>query len=431
MGLNNPSNFLRALAIVVASLVLGSHRDLLKAENWSGYRGPTGQGLTTETNLPTEWGGPKNLHVRWKTPLPPTVVKAEADRNQSSPIIWNDRIYATTVYWPAGTKHDEFPEQHVSCYQLDDGKQLWDVTVPHGPWRLGDLRGGYGAPTPATDGQRLYVAFGSAIIAALDMQGKLIWKQELKDSTAFDVAFATSPVIYRDSILMHCGRNNKLSTLTAYDAATGNVRWEKKQPTLAFDHTTPTLVKIAGKPQLLVSGSSELQGVEPESGDVVWFASASGDVPSPVYDGSLVYSDSGRGGPGIAVDPIGMGDVTKTNIKWKIPQIPEGLGSAALSGDYLLRLHTPGVLRCFNFKTGKELFSSRLEGVSTQSSPIVAPDGVVYFASAGKSYVVKAGPKLEILATNDLQDGSEASPAVAPKRLILKGSKYMYCIRKD
>ncbi len=99
-------------------------------------------------------------------------------------------------------------------------------------------------------------------------------------------------------------------------------------------------------------------------------------------------------------------------------------------GDSLYRLHTPAVLRCFDMSNGKERFAARLEGVSTQSSPIVTPQGILYFASAGKSYVVKAGLKLDILATNDLQDPSESAPAVASGRLLLKGSKFLWCVGK-
>ena len=99
-------------------------------------------------------------------------------------------------------------------------------------------------------------------------------------------------------------------------------------------------------------------------------------------------------------------------------------------GDSLYRLHSPAVLRCFDMATGHQRYASRLEGVSTSSSPIVTPQGILYFASAGKSYVVRAGHKLEILATNDLDDPSQSAPAVANGRLILKGSRYLYCIGK-
>jgi outer membrane protein assembly factor BamB len=414
------------VGLVAIGFVLASAT--ARADEWPRFRGPTGQGLTSETNLPTTWGGKEGKNIAWKVSLPVTEAQGRADNNQSSPIIWGDQVFVTTVYWPAGTPTSEFPEQHVTSYKLADGARQWDATVPHGPWLLTDLRGGYGAPTPATDGRRLYIAFGSATIAALDIQGKPVWQRDIADYKSIDVCFASSPIVYRHMVLLLCDKNNGASTLTAYDAASGEIRWAKKRPTVAFDHTTPVLVEIDGKPELLVPASNALQGLDPETGDVLWWANTPGDVPSPVYHNGLVYTDSGRGGPGIAVDPHGSGDITKSNVKWKIPQIPEGLSSAVAFGDTLYRLHTPNVLRAFDTADGRERFKARLEGLATQTSPIVTPDGTIILASGGKSYVIKAGHQLDIVATNDLDDPSPASPAAAHGMLVIKGGKNLYGI---
>jgi outer membrane protein assembly factor BamB len=418
-----------AAATVIAVLSIHGPKTIL-ADDWPRFRGPTGQGLTNETDLPTTWGGKEAKNIGWKTPLPPTVAKGRADNNQSSPIISGQKVFVTTVYWPAGTSTNEYPEQHVTCYTLIDGERRWDVTVPHGPWLLTDLRGGYGAPTPATDGRRLFVAFGSATIAALDLNGKPLWQHEIADYKSIDVCFASSPIVYRDTVLLLCDKNNGASTLTAYDAASGDVRWEKKRPKVAFDHTTPVLVEVDGKPQLLVPASNALQGIDPGTGEVLWWANTPGDVPSPVYDNGLVYTDSGRGGPGIAVDPHGSGDITKSSVKWRIAQIPEGLSSAAVFGDTLYRLHAPNILRAFDMSNGQERFKARLEGITTQASPIIAAGGTIFFASGGKSYVTKAAHELDIIATNDLDDSSPASPAVAKGMLVIKGGRNLYGIEK-
>jgi outer membrane protein assembly factor BamB len=181
---------------------------------------------------------------------------------------------------------------------------------------------------------------------------------------------------------------------------------------------------------MLVSASNALQGLDPASGEVQWWAKTPGDVCSPVVSGSVVYTDSGRGGPGVLVDAGGSGDVTATNIKWTINQIPEGLSSPAIVGDFLYRTHNPGILKCVDMASGKDLYAKRLEGLSAASSPLVTPDGLVYFASAGKSYVLKAGPTFDVVATNDLNDPGPASPAVAGERLILKGRDFLFCIGK-
>jgi len=149
-----------------------------------------------------------------------------------------------------------------------------------------------------------------------------------------------------------------------------------------------------------------------------------------VFAGGVVYIDSGRGGRGVAVDPTGKGNVTKTHLKWKKDVVPEGFSSPVAVGEYLYRLHSPETMRCWKLDSGDEAFTARLSGVSTASSPVTTADGRIYCASAGKSYVIQAGPKLSILAKNDLDDGCPASPAFAGGRIYLKGRQYLYCIGK-
>jgi outer membrane protein assembly factor BamB len=117
------------------------------AGDWPGWRGPTGQGITDEKDLPRSWNGKTGENVLWKVPL--------KGSGQSSPIVWRQRVIVTAVLWPAGKSQKEYPEHHVTCYQAADGKLLWDTLIEPGPWLLSDLRGGYCAPTPATDGDRV------------------------------------------------------------------------------------------------------------------------------------------------------------------------------------------------------------------------------------------------------------------------------------
>jgi outer membrane protein assembly factor BamB len=122
------------------------------------------------------------------------------------------------------------------------------------------------------------------------------------------------------------------------------------------------------------------------------------------------------------------GDVSKTALRWTLKYVPEAFGSPIIVGDYLYRLQSPGVLKCYGMGDGKEVYSQRLEGVAAAVSPIATADGVIYFASSGKSYVVKAGAKFEQLGVNSLEDGNYASPAISDGRIYLKGVKYLYCI---
>jgi outer membrane protein assembly factor BamB len=404
---------------------------LRAGDTWPGWRGPTGQGFTDEMDLPLRWGGKADENIVWKALLPGRAAKAVFDHNQSSPIVWKDHVFVIMVYWPEGVGQAEFPEHHVACFAAGDGKLLWDTRVPPGPWLLKDMRGGYSAPTPCTDGERVYALFGSSELAALDFDGKLLWRKEITPF-AWDVAIGTSPVLYGENVLVLAdGTKPALSRLIAFDKKTGAIRWERPRPDANFNHSTPLLIDLNAKSQLIVASSGNVQGIDPNDGAVVWWAKNNGDVPTPIYGGGLVYAESGRGGPGIAVDPTGMGDVTKTKVKWKTASIPEGFSSPLCAGGYIYRVHNPGVLKCFALETGERVFSERLPaGVNASASPVLGPEQRLYFASGGKSVVLPMGSRFEILATNDLGDDSAASPAVAHGRLFIKGARYLYCIGK-
>jgi outer membrane protein assembly factor BamB len=385
-------------------------------------------GQTGEANLPLTWGGKDNANVLWKVPLPGAEAEAGQDQNQSSPVVARGRVLVTASYWPHGKPDPKaFPEHHVACYRAADGKLLWDAKVEPGPWRLSDLRGGYTAPTPAVDSDRVYVVFGSSVIAALDLEGRLVWRKEITPYK-FDVALAASPVLFGETVILQCDQLDRQSRTVAFDRKTGGVRWEEKRPDNGFAHSTPVVAAVGGRPQLLASASNAIQGLDPATGKLRWWCEAKGDTASPVFAGGLVYCDSGRGGPGFAVDPTGAGDVTKMHLKWKIGQVPEGYSSPVAVGDYLYRLHSPETLKCIKLSTGEVVYSERLRGVSTSSSPVATPDGRVYLASTGRSYVLRAGPKPDVLAVNDLGDGGPASPAVSGGRLFLKGRRWLFCV---
>jgi outer membrane protein assembly factor BamB len=424
---------MRILSFAILTTIAATAR----GEEWPSWRGPTGMGLSAEKGLPEVWGGKDNRNVLWKSPLYTGGDKPRLDQNQSSPIVKGERVFVTFSYWPEGVvPAKESPEHHVVCFRTTDGQRLWDTKVPPGPWKLTDLRGGYTASTPAADGQRVYVLFGSSVAAALDHDGKIVWRKEITPHS-FDVAMGTSPVLYKETVLIAWDQTNKTSRLIALDRKTGDVKWEKKRPTADWAHSTPTLAEIKGKTQLLVAGANTLEGLDPDNGETLWSCTSGdakpariGDTVSPVLLGGLVYADSGRGGPGVAVDPTGTGDVTKTHLKWKIAKVPDGsIGSPVVVGEHIFRMQSPELLHCLEIADGKPIFAERLNGASTVASPIVTADGRIFIAGgAGKSYVIKAGPKLDVLGVNDLGDPSHASPALANSRLFLKGGRNLYCV---
>jgi outer membrane protein assembly factor BamB len=390
-------------------------------------------GYSQEKNLPLSWGGPDRKNVLWKSPL--------IGQGHASPIVWGDSVFVCTAWWPpkGQPQAKAIPEQHVVCYRAGDGKQMWDTLVPPGPWVRSDFRsgpgGGYAAGTPATDGKLVYCVFGSAVIAALDFQGKIVWRKEIIPFT-FDVTIGTSPVLWGDTLFMFCpAANSKDSRIIAYNKADGEVKWVQKFPAMGFGHSTPVVIEVNGKPQLLVLASGggvkddALQSLDPTDGHRIWSCRGAGDASSPAFGAGIVYFDSGRGGLGTAVDPTGTGDVSKTNIKWTVPQVPEAIGSPIIVANYVYRLHSPGILRCWEAATGKQEYAERLEGITTTwASPIADAAGHLFFASAGKSYVIQAGPELHVLSVNDLGDANHASAAVAGGHIFLEGMNNLYCI---
>jgi outer membrane protein assembly factor BamB len=403
------------------------------AENWPQFRGPTGLGYSQDQNLPLAWGGENQKNILWKSPL--------KGQGHASPIVWDDFVFVCTVNWPGSPspRANVMPDHHVTCYQASDGKIKWDTLIPPGPWLRSDFRsgpgGGYAAPTPATDGKLVYCMFGSSVLAALDFQGKIVWRQDILPFT-FDVTVGGSPILWQDSLILLCAMaKTSDSCAIAFDKTTGREKWRTPFPSMAFAHSTPLLLDINTRPQLLLLASGgavkddAVRGLDPADGKVLWTGRGAGDAASPAFGQGILYCDSGRGGPGFAIDPTGAGDVSKTHVKWTVNQIPEAIGSPIIVGSCLYRLHSPGILKCFDITTGQQLYSERLDGLTTTwASPIADANGRLYFASAGKSYVLQAGPQFKVLAVNDLADPNHPSPAAAAGKLFLIGTKDIYCI---
>lgn len=419
------------LALVVT--VLGFASEPASAEDWPAFRGSTGMGVTTEKGLPLEWGGADGKNMLWKAELPPTALGGDPDHNQSSPVVAGGKVFVTTAHWKAGAdRGKQQPEHRIACYDAGSGKPLWDTLVAPGPWTLNDLRGGYAAPTPAVAGGRIFAVFGSSILHALDLAGKPLWSYVIADHDKFDVALPNSPVVYKNTVILLLDKQAPASKIVALDTASGDVRWEKARPKTSFSHMTPVLTKVGDKMQMLVCASEELQGLDPENGEVIWscpWGRSIWPVSSPVVAGGLVYAIGGRGGhPGLIVDPDGRGDVSETHLKSTVGPMSEGLSSPVAFGGLVYRLVSPDVLRCVDIASGETKYKERLPGAHPSVSPFVTPGGHVYFASAGKTVIIQAGPELKVLAESDLGDPCLAAAAVSDGRIFLKGMRYLYAI---
>ena len=408
------------------------------AGDWPGWRGPTGLGYTEEKDLPLKWNGKTGENILWKTKLTGVGPKSDfASPGHACPIVWGDRVFVLTSIWPAELTDEKERRkvqaaQHVVCYRASDGKELWDTVVPPGKTTNDNVYHGYAVPTPVTDGKLVYALFCSGVIAALDFDGKIVWREELPGLREKDGGFGTSPVLYRDVVIVP--GFGKDSGLRALDKKTGKLKWEQNSRD-RNTMSTPALVKIGGKTQL-IHYAGGVQGIDPATGETLWFCRG---VPvswsSPAYGSGLLYADEGRGGKtGAAIDPTGTDDVSKTHVKWKIDVKGAAGTSPIIAGDYLYRISDPGFIRCWKVKDGEEVYEEQTQRITPSASPIATADGRIYFASPGRSYVIKAGPKFELLATNDLEQegGSQdyTTAAVADGRIYIKGRYYLWCIGK-
>lgn len=417
-----PSTIRPYLPVIVLAIGHFSACAICHAENWPRFRGPTGFGYSAEKDLPLTWNGKTGENVAWKVSL-------EGTTGYSSPIVWGDRVFITTAARQTRQQEEskEVPEHHLACYQVTDGKLLWRTPIPQGKEAAGYAI--YAVPTPATDGKAVYAWFGSAVIAKIDFDGKLLWRHERAGPFNLNPGICSSPILFEDSVILINDQNRGSGVLQWLDKETGEVKREQKRDKMGACNATPFLLDVAGQTQLIVSGTNALQGLSPAGGEPIWSCKFGGFGASPAYGNGLIYADKGSNEPALAVDPSGHGDVTATHVKWKIDKLPGDYSSPVISGDYIFRVQADGIVACLNLLTGERLFTERLEGVSKIVSPIATADGRVYFAGAGKSYVIKAGPALDVLATNELEGGSNgASAAVSNGRIFIRDFQHLYCI---
>lgn len=403
-----------------------------RAGAWPGWRGPTGCGTTDETNLPLKWDGKSGEGITWEAAL-------GGNTGHSSPIVWGDRVFITTADKQTAEQErkKEIPDHQFDCYQASDGKLLWQCRVAHGPFPA--YMSVYAAPTPVTDGKSVFCWFGSAVVAAVDFDGKLLWRHELSGEFLqkpyyLNPGICASLVLYKDTVMLLFEQGGGAGTLRALDKKTGEVKWEQKRDKdqCTQCNTTPLLIDVQGKPQLVILGSKILQSLNPDNGEPIWWCTnANGFGSSPIYSSGLVYADVGNSKPALAVDPTGKGDVTQTHVKWRLPEAAGDWASAVSDGQYVYKIDETDTVTCRKLATGETVYTGRLPDASPLASPIATADGRIYFVSTGKCYVIKAGPKFEIIGGGQLGGWDiGASPAVSDGRIFVRDNDCLYCIGK-
>ena len=403
------------------------------AENWPQFRGPTGQGISTEKGLPTRWSPTEN--VAWKTPIP--------GEGWSSPIVWGDRVFVTAAT-------DTGKNCHVLCLDRKTGKVLWDKQVFQQTTVRIQKKNSDATPTPVTDGQRVYAFFGGGGAVALDFDGNVVWTNT-ENKFYSQHGLGSSPTLYKDVLIMpwdHSIRPGpgidpktgwqipwEEAFVLGLDKNTGKELYKAKRGKSRISHMTPHIVEVDGKPQLISAAGDVINAFDPETGKPLWHVRTGGEgvTPSPVFGDGVVYSSSGfpTNVPYAAIRAHrmgGSGDVTEKNLLWEQKKAVPMLPSFVLANGLLFTVKENGIAQCLDPKTGEEIWTQRLEGTYS-ASPVATADGRIYLISEqGDTLIFEAARAFKEIATNPLEGQVQASPAVSQGQIFIRTEKNLYCI---
>lgn len=431
-----------AVALAVLSPpVLTSEKGSDAYNQWPQWRGPLGIGVAPRCNPPVTWSEDKN--IRWKIAIP--------GKGHSTPIIWGDRIFITTAipygdvlaprHQHAPGAHDNMPtlrrqEFVVLAINRRDGTILWRRTLrSERPHESTHETGSWASNSPVTDGEHLFVSFGSRGLYCLDLDGELRWQVDVGGMhTKHGHGEGSSPALYGDTLIINCDHEGE-SFVIALDKRTGKQRWKAARDELT-SWSTPLVVEHDGKRQVIIAATRRVRAYDLINGDVIWECGGlSGNVvASPVAADGLVYvANSYETRVMLAIRLEGAkGDITNTNaVVWTRDRDTPYVPSPLVYGGMLYYLkHYQGFLTCLNAKTGKTLFGPRrLPGIQNVFASLVGAADRVYIVSRnGATVVIKRSAKYELLARNRLSDSFSASPAVVGNELYLRGERNLYCI---
>jgi len=405
------------------------------AENWTDFRGPTGDGIVKgEIGVPLEWSEDKN--VVWKTALD--------GRAWSSPVVWGNQVWVTNAA-------EDGKKMYAVCLDRESGKILHNKLLfeNESPEPLGNKVNAYGSPSPVIEEGRVYIHFGSYGTACLDTKsGDVLW--ERRDLPCQHLRGpGSSPVLFGDTIILTMDGAD-VQYLVALNKETGKNVWKTDRSTKWKDvepdgkikaggdlrkaYTTPTFVEVGGKTQMISPGAKACFAYDPTNGEELWTLTYDGysNAARVIVEGDMAFINTGFGKPhllGVKLEPGMSGDVTETHIKWDIfKRISKRASPVVIDGKIYLT-SDEGILSCLDVEDGSEIWSDRLRGHFSSSA--LAVDGRIYFFSEmGDAYVIKPGDEFELLATNHFDSGFMASPAVAGKSFFLRTKTHVYRVEE-
>jgi len=425
--------------IVLLVLVGGS--GTMSAENWPQWRGPGSQGISTEANVPTEWSATKNL--AWKAELP---------SGHSSPIVWGERIFVTAAIegevvpgakavghtvdgqvWlhPDSVAADRKHTLRVLALDARNGKVLWDRTAYEGTvYDARHKRSSFAGPTAVTDGRMVYAYFGPEGLYAYDFSGQLAWKVIERFKT-LGLGTGTSPVLFQNLVIIQRDEDEgKASVIVAYDKQSGREQWKTTRP-VQISWSTPVLVNATNRTELVTNGSELAIAYDPATGKELWRTTGveSNAIHTPLVGKGLVIVTAGF--PEKKVIAIRTGGISpEKRVAWTYSKGTGYVVSNILYGDYVYLLTDAGVVTCLDAETGSVQYEGARPPVASHfmGSPVAFGGLIAMTSEEGDTFMLKAGPKPEMVRTNTVDEPVYSSPAIANGRIYIRGEKHLFAI---
>ncbi|MDZ4848369.1 MAG: PQQ-binding-like beta-propeller repeat protein [Pirellulaceae bacterium] len=388
--------------------------------DWPWWRGPFRDGRTSASSVPSEFSETKN--VRWRADVP--------GRGHSSPIVVGNLVILTTA--------DESAQiQSVVSFDRASGKQAWKTDVSQGGFpKNNHPKNTAASPTLACDGKSIFATFfhhNKILLNVLGLDGKILSEKDLMafKPTKFEYGYAPSPVLYRNSVIV-VGEYDGESFIQALDRVSGDLLWKTKRPN-NITFSSPVVAHVAGKDQLLISGSNLVSAYAPDTGNLLWQVDGTTDATcgTMVWEGDTVFASGGYP----KAETIAVSADGSKKILWKNNQKCYEQSMLVHQG-YVYALTDKGILFCWRGTDGKEMWQKRLKG-PVSASPVLVGDLIYWANELGTHYVFRASPvRFEMVAQNELGSESFASPAVVGKELFLRVAnqtgnqrqEVLYCI---
>jgi outer membrane protein assembly factor BamB len=408
-------NMVQPGVAILWMLIFSLSLAVTRAEDWPGWRGPRGDGTSLETNVPMHWTSSSN--VVWRTEIP--------GQGHASPIVVSNQVF--TVSALINTE-----ERMLLALDRANGKMLWTKTVLRMPMERKHPLNSYASSTPASDGQKIYVAFldgAEMFVAAYDFEGHQKWAVHPGPFSSMH-GFCSSPIVYQDKVIVN-GDHDGASYLMALSREDGRTLWKTPRAHHTRSYCAPLIREMDDRTQMVLSGDKSVASYDPDNGALRWIIDGPTEqfVASPVYSAKehLLYITGGFPDHHIlAINPSGSGNVTLTHIVWRTNRGAAYVPSPIVAGDYFLVVSDSGVAYCFRARSGEVAWQERL---GSHHASLASAAGLVYFLSDdGVTTVVKPSERYQEVASNPIGEPCFASPAISDGHIFLRGDRGLFCI---